>query len=153
MIWPILQQVIREGETYPWPRDMSEAEARAMWADPKWRVFAAMQDGACIGTYFIRPNHAGPASHIANAGYAVAVEHRGRGLAKQMCLHSLDRARESGYRAMQFNMAVAANPAARAAWQACGFDIIGTLPEAFNHPRLGFVDAHIMYRLLTEARA
>jgi hypothetical protein len=96
----------------------------------------------------IRPNHAGPAAHIANAGYAVALEHRGRGLAKQMCLHSLKRALECGYRAMQFNMVVAANPAARAAWTACGFQIIGTLPEAFNHPRLGFVDAHIMYRMV-----
>jgi GNAT superfamily N-acetyltransferase len=148
LIWPIVEQVIREGETYPWPRDMSEADARAMWADPKWRVFAAMEGGACVGTYFIRPNHAGPAAHIANAGYAVALEHRGRGLAKQMCLHSLKRALECGYRAMQFNMVVAANPAARAAWTACGFQIIGTLPEAFNHPRLGFVDAHIMYRMV-----
>lgn len=148
MIWPIIEQVIREGETYPWPRDMSTEAAQKMWADPKWRVFAAMEEGRCVGTYFIRPNHAGPASHIANAGYAVGVNQRGRGLAKKMCLHSLDRARESGFRAMQFNMVVAANPAAHAAWKACGFEDVGVLKEAFNHPRLGYVDASIMYRLL-----
>lgn len=148
MIWPIIEDVIREGETYPWPRDMSEADARKMWADPKWRVFAMRENGRCVGTYFIRPNHAGPASHIANAGYAVAKEARGRGLARQMCLHSLDRARESGFRAMQFNMVVSTNPAARAAWEACGFEVVGTLKEAFNHPRHGYVDAHIMYRML-----
>jgi RimJ/RimL family protein N-acetyltransferase len=111
-------------------------------------VFAAIEDDAYVGTYFIRPNHAGPASHIANAGYAVVVTARGRGLAKAMCLHSLDRARESGFRAMQFNMVVAANPAAHAAWTACGFEDVGVLKQAFNHPRLGYVDAHIMYRLL-----
>jgi RimJ/RimL family protein N-acetyltransferase len=148
MIWPIVEQVIREGETYPFPRDMSYADAHAFWSDPKWRVFAALEEGRCVGTYFIRPNHAGPASHIANAGYAVAIDARGRGLAKEMCLHSLERARESGFRAMQFNMVVAANPAAHAAWKACGFEDIGLLPQAFNHPRLGYVDAHIMYRLL-----
>jgi RimJ/RimL family protein N-acetyltransferase len=148
LIWPILEQVIREGETYPWPRDMTMSAAQEMWSDPKWRVFAALEDGACVGTYFIRPNYAGPASHIANAGYAVALTARGRGLAKLMCLHSLDRARESGYRAMQFNMVVSANLAAHAAWRACGFDDVGILKEAFNHPRLGYVDAHIMYRLL-----
>jgi len=148
MIWPIVEQVIREGETYPFPLDMSFEAARAMWSDPKWRVFAAMEAGACVGTYFIRPNHAGPAAHIANAGYAVAQQARGKGLAKQMCLHSLERARESGYRSMQFNMVVATNPAAHAAWKACGFEDVGVLKDAFNHPRLGFVDAHIMYRLL-----
>src|ERR1700741_1202821 len=94
MIWPIVEQVIREGETYPFPRAMSFDAAKAMWADPKWRVFAAMEGGACVGTYFIRPNHAGPASHIANAGYAVALAARGKGLAKAMCMHSLHRARE-----------------------------------------------------------
>lgn len=147
-IWPIVEQVIREGETYPFERDMSFDETKAMWSNPKWRVFAAKEGGRIVGTYFIRPNHGGPASHIANGGYAVAQDARGKGLAKQMCLHSLDRARESGYRAMQFNMVVAANPAAHAAWKACGFEDVGVLKQAFNHPRLGYVDAHIMYRLL-----
>lgn len=148
MIWPIVEQVIREGETYPFPRDMTYEDARALYSNPQWRLFAALDEGRCVGTYFIRPNHAGPAAHIANAGYVVASGARGRGLAKEMCLHSLDRARESGFRAMQFNMVVSANPAAHAAWKSCGFEDVGVLKEAFNHPRLGYVDAHIMYRLL-----
>ena len=147
-IWPIVEQVIREGETYPFERDMSRADIHALWSNPKWRVFVMKENDAVVGTYFIRPNHAGPAAHICNAGYAVAVKQRGRGLAKQMCLHSFNRAREGGFRAMQFNMVVAANPAALAAWTACGMETIGTLKQAFNHPRLGYVDAHIMYRLL-----
>src|SRR5262245_45185751 len=130
MIWPILEHVIREGETYPWPRDMTFEAAERMWADPQWRVFAALDEGRCVGTYFIRPNHQGPAAHIANAGYAVAPAERGRGLGKRMCVHSLDRARESGYRAMQFNMVVSTNPGAHAAWRACGFGDVGVLKEA-----------------------
>jgi RimJ/RimL family protein N-acetyltransferase len=148
LIWPIYEQVIREGETYPFARDMSYEEAQALWSNPLWRNFVMEDDGAVVGAYFIRPNHGGGAAHICNAGYAVAVDRRGRGYAKQMCLHSFDRARESGFRAMQFNMVVAANPAALAAWQACGMETIGVLKQAFNHPRLGYVDAHIMYRLL-----
>lgn len=148
MIWPIVEQVIREGETYPLPLDMSFEQAKAVWSDPKWRVFAAIEDGRCVATYYIRPNHGGPAAHICNAGYAVALDQRGRGLAKEMCLHSFDRARESGFRAMQFNLVVSTNLAAIKAWTACGMETIGTLKQAFNHRRLGYVDAHIMYRLL-----
>jgi ribosomal protein S18 acetylase RimI-like enzyme len=63
-----------------------------------------------------------------------------------MCEHSLAHARTRGYRAIQFNFVVSTNERAVKLWQKLGFDIVGRLPGAFNHPGLGFVDAFVMYR-------
>jgi ribosomal protein S18 acetylase RimI-like enzyme len=65
-----------------------------------------------------------------------------------MCEHSQSEARLLGYAALQFNLVLASNAGAIRLWQKLGFDIAGTLPSAFNHPSLGFVDAHIMWKVL-----
>jgi ribosomal protein S18 acetylase RimI-like enzyme len=65
-----------------------------------------------------------------------------------MCLHSLDLARDQGFRGMQFNFVVSSNTRAVALWQSLGFAIVGRLPGAIAHPALGFVDALVMYRAL-----
>jgi ribosomal protein S18 acetylase RimI-like enzyme len=49
---------------------------------------------------------------------------------------------------MQFNFVVSANAPAVHLWQACGFEIVGRLPDAFKHPTQGFVDALVMFRQL-----
>jgi ribosomal protein S18 acetylase RimI-like enzyme len=146
-LWPALESTIRGGDTFALPRDYSEAQTRAWWTSNPY-TFAALEGERCLGAYFFRANQLGPGSHVANAGYVVAPDARGRGIAKAMCRHSLDEARKAGFRAMQFNIVVSTNETAIRAWRACGFDIVGTLPGAFNHPALGYVDAHIMYRLL-----
>jgi ribosomal protein S18 acetylase RimI-like enzyme len=146
MLWPVIEPALRAGESFALPCD--EAAARAMWTSPGRRAFAAMDGDACAGTYFFGPNQQGRGAHVANAGYIAAPDARGRGLAKAMCLHSLDRAREDGFRAMQFNIVVSTNETAIRAWKACGFAIIGTIPEAYNHATLGYVDAYVMHRML-----
>jgi ribosomal protein S18 acetylase RimI-like enzyme len=40
------------------------------------------------------------------------------------------------------------NTRAVALWQSLGFQIIGTVPGAFHHPREGYVGLHVMYRPL-----
>jgi ribosomal protein S18 acetylase RimI-like enzyme len=96
----------------------------------------------------LQPNQQGGGSHVANCGYVTAPWATGRGVARAMCAHSLDRARERGFRAMQFNFVVSTNQRAVALWQSLGFEIIGRLPGAFQHPTAGFVDALVMYRSL-----
>jgi hypothetical protein len=49
---------------------------------------------------------------------------------------------------MQFNAVVETNVAAVGLWKALGFAVIGTVPEAFDHPRHGRVGLHVMYRRL-----
>lgn len=147
-IWRVLEPVIRAGETYALPRDMSEADALRYWRSPTNEVFVAEDDGAIVGTYVLRPNQAGGGAHICNCGYMTASWATGRGIARAMCAHSLERARARGYRAMQFNFVISTNERAVRLWQSCGFEIVGRLPGAFEHPRLGFVDGLIMYRTL-----
>jgi ribosomal protein S18 acetylase RimI-like enzyme len=152
-IWAVLEPVIREGETFALPRDMARDAALAFWAAPGNDVFVA-QDGPdgpgaeIVGSYFLHPNQLGGGSHVANAGYVTAVHVRGRGIARGMCRHSLDHARASGFRAMQYNIVVSTNERAVRLWQAMGFAIVGRLPGAFAHPRLGDVDAFVMFQKL-----
>ena len=147
-IWDIIGPTIRAGETYVLPRDMSRADALAYWRSAAHEVFVAEAQGEVVGTYYLRANQPGGGAHVANCGYMTAPRATGRGLARLMCAHSLERARQRGFRAMQFNFVVASNERAVALWRSFGFEIVGRVPQAFAHPQLGLVDALVMYRLL-----
>lgn len=147
-IWGILEPVIRAGETYPLPRDMSREVAIAYWLAPQHEVFVAVENNAIVGTYYLRANNAGGGAHVANCGYMVAAGATGRGVARAMCAHSLAHAKARGFRAMQFNFVIATNTRAVELWQAMGFAIVGRLPDVFAHPTYGFVDALVMHRAL-----
>jgi L-amino acid N-acyltransferase YncA len=147
-IWRIVEPIVREGCTYALPSDMSEEEGLRYWFGPTHQVFVAESDGEVLGTYFMKSNHAGGASHVANCGYMTAPWAERRGIARAMCAHSLEYATTQGYRAMQFNFVVSTNERAVRLWQDFGFQIAGHLPQAFKHPRFGYVDALVMYRNL-----
>jgi ribosomal protein S18 acetylase RimI-like enzyme len=147
-IWAILEPVFRAGGTYPIPRDISRADALAYWHTPGHSVFVAEDDGAVVGTYYLRANQRGGGSHVANCGYMTAQGATGRGVARAMCQHSLTEARERGFTAMQFNFVVASNERAVRLWQDCGFAIVGRMPGVFQHPTRGLVDALAMVRAL-----
>jgi ribosomal protein S18 acetylase RimI-like enzyme len=147
-IWAILEPMIRLGETYTLPRDMSKKQALEYWFAADKETFVWKEDGVVLGTYFLKANQLGGGAHVANCGYVTASAAQGRGIARQMCLHSLERARERGFRGMQFNFVVTTNERAIKLWTSLGFNIVGRLPLAFEHPALGFVDALVMYRSL-----
>ena len=134
---------------------MSEEAARAYWLGPDKTVFVAVDPGGdeandVVGSYYLRANAAGPAAHIGNAGYIVRADQQGRGVASTLCTHSLEEARRQGYRGMQYNLVVSSNVRAVRLWQHMGFAIAGTLPAAFRHPLLGYVDAYVMVRSLID---
>lgn len=141
----IITPIIRAGETYALPSDWTEAEALAYWRTPGHAVFVA-DDGAVLGTYFIRPNQRGGCGHVANCAFMTAPSATGRGVASAMCAHALQYARAAGYMAMQFNFVVSTNIRAIALWRRFGFEIVGRLPGAFRHPTQGMVDALVMFR-------
>jgi len=147
-IWSIMEPIIRAGETYPLARDMSREAALTHWLAPGHEVFVAEDGGQIVGTYILRANREGGGAHVANCGYMTAPHATGRGVARAMCAHSLERARERGFCAMQFNFVVRSNERAVRLWQTFNFEIVGRLPRAFEHPTLGFVDAYVMYRQL-----
>ena len=143
-----MEPIIRAGETYTLPHKMDKKAAIEYWQCEAHEVFVAEENGDIVGTYFLQANQQGGGGHVANCGYMTAVTATGRGVARAMCAHSLDCARERGFRAMQFNFVVSTNGRAVNLWQRFEFAIVGTLPKAFLHPTLGYVDAYIMYRNL-----
>jgi ribosomal protein S18 acetylase RimI-like enzyme len=147
-IWKILEPVIRGGETYTLPENMNREDALAYWNSAGHEVFVAEENGEILGTYYLRANQKGGGAHVANCGYVTAPWASGRGVARAMCHHSLEHARERGFLSMQFNFVVSSNERAVRLWQNMGFKIVGRLPVAFMHPKLGPVDALVMYRHL-----
>ena len=145
-IWAILEPTIRAGETYTLPLDMARADAMAYWFASQHEIFVAEENAQVLGTYFLQPNQQGGGLHVANCGYMTSIRASGRGVARAMCVHSLDHAKTRGFRAMQFNFVVSTNERAVRLWQSYGFEIVGRLPAAFLHPSAGYVDAFVMYR-------
>ncbi len=155
-IWVILEPVLRDGETYALPRDWGRAEALAFWRGGDHAVFVAEVPADAVsraaprvvGAYYLQPNQKGGGAHVANCGYATLGAARNQGVARAMCIHSMETARQRGYLAMQFNFVVASNEGAVALWKSLGFEVVGRVPRAFRHPALGLVDALVMYRAL-----
>ncbi|GLU48318.1 GNAT family N-acetyltransferase [Nocardiopsis ansamitocini] len=149
-IWPFLRAIVAAGETFTWDRDTSEERAREMWFQqpPARTIVAVTDDGAIAGSAKTNPNHMGPAAHIANASFMVDPAHAGNGVGRALGEYVLEQARIEGYRAMQFNAVVATNTRAVHLWRSLGFEVLGTLPEGFDHPVHGYVGLHIMHRCL-----
>lgn len=147
-LWAIIEPIMRAGETFSLPRDGTEDTARAYFASPEKRNFVAEEDGIILGASYVRANQLGGGSHIANCGYMTAPAARGRGIARALCVHSIDYCRAQGFRGIQFNFVVSTNEPAVHLWQSLGFDIVGTLPLAFDHPQHGYVDSFVMFRAL-----
>jgi len=144
----IVAPVLRAGQTYAMPTDLSDAATLAYWFAPTHEVFVAEAEGEILGTYYLMANQGGNGGHVSNCGYITAATAQGRGVARAMGLDSLERARARGFRAMQFNHVVSTNTRAVALWQALGFAIVGTLPGAFHHPQHGYVDSYVMFQTL-----
>jgi L-amino acid N-acyltransferase YncA len=174
-IWNIFHEVVAAGDTYALDPNISREDAMAYWFAPGTHTYVAEiegefagesvgEAGSCpatatssatvkpnpviAGTYILRPNQSGGGSHVANAGFIVSATARGRGIGRAMAEHCLSEARRLGFRAMQFNYVISTNAAAIQLWQALGFEVVGTLPDAFHHPEKGYVDVYVMYRSL-----
>ena len=147
-VWEIIEPVIQAGDTYMYAPDSSRDKMLALWFDADKYTYIAEMEGKIVGTYFQKANQPDLGSHVVNAGYMVHPDFRGRGIAEQLCRFSLTEAKRLGFKAMQFNCVIATNEVAVRLWQKCGFSIIGTLPKAFQHAKLGLTDAHVMYQWL-----
>lgn len=149
--WKIIEPVFRAGETYAFSPDITEEEAYNAWIEVPTATFVAVdENNDIVGTYYIKKNQPGLGSHICNCGYIVSEGSRGNGIASEMCEHSQKEAISRGFRAMQFNLVVSSNEGAVRLWKKLGFALVGTIPEAFQHHKLGYVDAFVMYKKLTD---
>ena len=146
VIWDILRPIFRAGDSYTIAPDIPRDAAIAYWTQA--RTYVAESGGRVLGTYYMKPNQGGGGAHVCNCGFATSDAARGKGFARAMLDHALEQAPRAGYRAMQFNFVVATNTRAIDIWTRRGFDVVGRLPGAFNHPQQGYVDALVMYKSL-----
>ena len=147
-IWEIFQQIVSAGESFAIHRNASKKEAHLIWIEQSQKTFVCVEDKKVLGTYYLKRNHGGGGGHVCNCGYMVAIEAEGKGLGTMMCKHSQNIAKELGYKAMQFNLVLVSNNQAVSLWTKLGFDTVGKIPKAFDHPKIGYVDALVMHKLL-----
>ena len=150
-LWPIFQAVVSRADTYVFSPQATRADAFDYWFGPGMVSFVAEIDGRIAGMYKLIPNQRDLGAHVANASFMVGADVRGLGVGEALGRHCLEEAGKAGFRAMQFNFVVSTNTGAVALWQKLGFTIVGTLPEAFRHRTLGYVDAYVMHRFLDAA--
>lgn len=149
-IWTIISEVIATGDTYPYPPDMDQSAGRSAWMQEGGRgqTYVALYDGEIVGTAYLKPNQPGLGDHVANAGWMLSSSSRGRGLGRKFAEFVIDDARVRGFTGMQFNAVVSTNRKAIDLWRSLGFEIVGTVPDAFRHSEHGPVAIHVMYRAL-----
>lgn len=149
-IWPFFIEVVRAGETYAFDPDLTPDEGRALWMEkPPGQTVVAVEGGVVLGSAKMGPNRPGRGSHIGTASFMVAPEARGKGVGRALAEHAIAWHRERGYRGIQFNAVVETNTAAVDLWKSLGFEVVGTVPGAFEHPVHGYVGLHVMYLSLT----
>lgn len=153
-VWKIIKEVISDGESYTFYPHTSREKMLEYWFSAEKKTYVAVlsepsaENSKIVGTFFIKDNQPDLGSHICNAGYMVSAKTKGKGIGRKMAEFSLVEARELGYKAMQFNFVVKSNEIAVKLWLTLGFEIIGEIPEAFQHKEKGLVNALIMYRKL-----
>ena len=152
--WPAIYgfftQIVDAGETYAYPPGLTLEQARPLWMEqPPGRTFVALDGDTVVGSAKLGPNRPGRGAHVGTASFMVDPQQAGRGIGRRLGEHVLRSAREDGYRSMQFNAVVETNTAAVRLWQSLGFDILTTVPEAFDSRQHGLVGLHVMFQRLT----
>ena len=145
-VWEIFSKVIETGDTYVFNPKTSKSELKKHWFAPYMNTFVIEDKGCIVGTYIIKPNQIGLGSHISNCSYMVRPNQQGKGIGKQLCVHSIEVAKQNNFKGIQFNIVVSTNKEAIGLWKKHGFKIIGTTPKGFKHQTLGFVDTYIMFK-------
>ena len=145
-VWEIIKEVISSGDTYVFSPQSSKEKMLKFWFGEDKYTYTALVNEQIAGTFFIKENQPDLGSHIANAGYMTSPSASGKGIGTAMGRFSIEEAKKLGFKAMQFNIVVKSNVVAVSLWKKLGFEIIGEIPEAFNHWQLGLTNAYIMYR-------
>lgn len=146
-MWDVFRSVIAGGDALPFAQGFDRETFRVHWFASQ-PAYVAVADEAIVGMYKMGANHPDLGSHVASATYVVSPAAQGRGIGRALVEHSLTRAEDEGFMAMQFNYVVSTNAPAVELYRKLGFAVVGTLPKAFRHARLGFVDAYVMFRFL-----
>ena len=149
-LYKVFLEVIKEGSSYPQLLPY-KYEDFLDYFFPKNSIVLICKEGSNIaGGFYLKPNFPGRCSHIANAGYIVKKEYRGKKIGLYLGKLSIDIAKELGYRALMYNLVFSENSKAVNLWKSLGLKVIGTIPNAMRKDAGSFQDAYIMYLNLTD---
>ena len=142
----IFREVVDAGETYAYPEGLSDAQIKALWFEsaPARTVVAVDDDGTLLGSAKMGPNRPGRGSHVGTASFMVGAAARGKGVGRALAEDMVAWHRREGYAAIQFNAVVETNVAAVRLWRDLGFEILTTVPAAFESRTHGRVGLHLM---------
>ena len=145
----IWNEVVEEGIAFP-QEELLDVKSGADFFESQSFTGLALDDKSdeVIGLYILHPNNVGRCGHISNASYAVKRGVRGKHVGEKLVLHCLSKAKELGFRILQFNAVVASNIHARHLYQRLGFVELGVIPGGFRMPDGNFVDIVPQYHLL-----
>lgn len=161
-IWPFWRDIVEAGETYAYPLGATSEQARGWWFDGSHVVVATNEGGddegdggdrgggRVLGSAKMGPNRPGRGAHVGTASFMVDPAARGRGVGRRLAEHMVDWHRGQGFAGIQFNAVVETNTVAVRLWQDLGFEVVGTVPRAFESPTRGRVGLHVMYLELAQ---
>lgn len=137
----IWNEVVRAGVAFPQEDELDAATGDEFFRAQSFTGLAVDEDnGEILALYILHPNNVGRCAHISNASYAVRSDVRGRHIGEIIVKDSIARARQLGFRILQFNAVVATNIHARRLYQRLGFTELGTIPGGFRMPDGSFED-------------
>ena len=137
----IWNEIVREGIAFPQEEELDEATGDEFFKAQSFTGLAVDTDnGEILALYILHPNNVGRCAHISNASYAVRSDVRGRHIGEIIVKDCIARAKELGFRILQFNAVVATNIHARHLYKRLGFKELGTIPEGFRMPDGSFAD-------------
>ena len=136
----IWNEIVREGIAFPQEDELDEITGDEFFKAQSFTGLAVDDDGEILALYILHPNNVGRCAHISNASYAVRSDVRGRHIGEIIVKDCIARAKELGFRILQFNAVVATNIHARHLYQRLGFIELGTIPGGFRMPDGSFAD-------------
>ena len=144
----IWNEVVEEGAAFPQEEPLTLRTGREFFAAQSYTGVAEDEDGQVVGVYILHPNNVGRCGHIANASYAVRSSCRGRHIGEKLVTDCLARAKEIGFRVLQFNAVVESNRPARHLYERLGFVQLGVIPGGFRRKDGRYENICPYYRVL-----
>ena len=144
---PIWNEIVEEGIAFPQEDCLDRESGTAFFASQSY-TGVAEADGKILGLYILHPNNVGRCGHICNASYAVSSKARGQHIGEKLVLDCLRKAKELGFRVLQFNAVVESNIHARHLYERLGFTQLGTIPGGFRMKDGSYANICPYYRVL-----
>lgn len=128
----IWNEIIEDGIAFPQTELLDDKNGIDFFGNQSFTGVAIEQEtGKIVGLYILHPNNVGRCGHISNASYAVKNGERGKRIGEFLVLHCIAKAKEIGFKILQFNAVVCTNTPALRLYKKLGFVQLGIIPKGF----------------------